>query len=152
VLEERDLLHRDEDDNQRRHAGVFALYDWCWGNDDQWLYVTGDENRVYSHDHGHYLPGGPDWTSQQLVADVDVAHPQSRSHIGLEVAALDDYADRLERLKREEIVGMLRAVPAEWPVQQEELETVGWFLERRAPQVAVRLRTLARQLGGGAAA
>jgi hypothetical protein len=37
VLEHRNLVHLEDDDNRARHAGVFALYDWCWGADDQWF-------------------------------------------------------------------------------------------------------------------
>lgn len=33
----RALLHRPRDDNPSRHAGLFALHDWCWGQDSQWL-------------------------------------------------------------------------------------------------------------------
>jgi hypothetical protein len=147
VLEHRDLVHLEDDDNRARHAGVFALYDWCWGSDDQWLYSSIEDSKIYSHDHGHYLPGGPDWTVQQLVSHVDVPHPQSRSPAELSPAMLDKLADRLERLSRSSITKVLLAVPAGWQVAQDELETVGWFLERRAPQVAERLR----QMKGAAA-
>jgi hypothetical protein len=50
------LLHREGDDNACRHAGIYALFDWCWGDDPQWLAVETDDHRVYSHDHGFYLP------------------------------------------------------------------------------------------------
>jgi hypothetical protein len=58
VVEVRSLQHRSEDDNARRHVGVYALYDWCWGADDQWLYQGGTRNTIFSHDHGSYLWGG----------------------------------------------------------------------------------------------
>lgn len=147
VLEHRDLVHLEDDDNRARHAGVFALYDWCWGADDQWLYSSVEDDRIYSHDHGHYLPGGPGWTVQQLSAHVDAPHPQSRSPAGLSSAMLDELADRLEQLPRSSITKVMLAVPEGWQVAQDELETVGWFLERRAPQVAERLR----QMTGAAA-
>jgi hypothetical protein len=37
------------------------------------------------------------------------------------------------------IIGILRDIPREWPVSDSELEAVGFFLERRAEQVAQRL-------------
>ena len=43
-----------------RQAGISALYDWCHGSDPQWLYQANDDHHVWSHDHGHYFPGGPD--------------------------------------------------------------------------------------------
>jgi hypothetical protein len=33
AVEMRKILHRDKDDNASRVAGVFALWDWCWGDD-----------------------------------------------------------------------------------------------------------------------
>ena len=56
VTEIRTMNHRNEDENNVRHAYIFALYDWCWGGDEQWLVDLSDEFRYYSHDHGHYLP------------------------------------------------------------------------------------------------
>jgi hypothetical protein len=146
VTEARRLHHRSRDDNRRRHAGVFALHDWCWGEDDQWLYAQGEDDRTYSHDHGSFLPGGPDWTIESLVDCVDRPHRQRRDSADLDTDALDGYADRLDRLTREDLRGMLQGIPDEWPVEQDELEAVGWFLERRAPQVAGRLRELSSEV------
>jgi hypothetical protein len=44
----RALDYRQQDDNRRRHAGVFALYDWCWGGDPQWLCDVGDDHKFYA--------------------------------------------------------------------------------------------------------
>lgn len=147
----RSFEHRQDDDNRRRHAGVFALYDWCWGEDDQWLYDWSDSYRLFSHDHGHFLPGGgPDWTIADLERTVDEAHRLGQDPDGLDATALDQYADRLEALTPHAFHGMLRTVPTSWPVQQEELEALGWYLQRRAPQVSQRLRDIASELKGGA--
>ncbi len=39
AVEHRSLKYRAKDENSQRHVGTFALYDWCWGGDDQWLYA-----------------------------------------------------------------------------------------------------------------
>ncbi|MFC0866262.1 HipA family kinase [Sphaerimonospora cavernae] len=55
--EQRDnLAYRSQDRNSARHAGVYALYDWCYGDDPQWLYDRDQDRSIYSHDHGLYLP------------------------------------------------------------------------------------------------
>jgi hypothetical protein len=52
-------------------------------------------------------------------------------------------ANALEHVERESLVQVLRSIPASWPVSDEDLEALGWFLERRAPAVASRVRVLA---------
>ncbi len=142
ALEVRQLEYRDRDDNRRRHAGVVALYDWCWGQDDQWLHCESDDRRLYSHDHGMYLPNGPAWSAASLIANVAEPHLPGYPTSGLDGAALTDYAKRLEEITRDDIVALLSAVPASWPVSDQDLEALGYFLERRAPTVAARLRAL----------
>jgi hypothetical protein len=48
----------------------------------------------------------------------------------------------IERVGRDDLLNILRTVPARWPVTEVELETMGWFLERRVQGVAARLRSL----------
>lgn len=70
----RTLLHRSDDDNEVRQAFLAAVNDWCWGGDLQWLYDAGDEHRMFSHDHGHFFPSGPNWTAESLRESVDTPH------------------------------------------------------------------------------
>jgi hypothetical protein len=143
-VEDAQLLHaleyRQQDDNRRRHAGVFAIYDWCWGGDDQWLYCHTEDQKLYSHDHGHYLPGGPNWSEDTLTAHVDEQHVLNSPKPGLDPAAINEFAGQLENINREKLLPILRSVPTVWAVTDTELEAVGFFLERRAPAVAERLR------------
>jgi hypothetical protein len=145
------LADRDKADNARRHAGIFAVYDWCWGSDEQYLYEQEEKRRTtYSHDHGHYFPGGPNWTADTLAAHVDNAHALP-DPAGLDPRAVRDYAKRLREVARSDIVDVLRGVPPEWAVTTPELETLGWFLERRTETVAARLDGIAETLTGGSA-
>ena len=57
VVETHSLDRRAHDDNAVRHAGYFALYDWLFGSDPQWLVKQPSDWMYFSHDHGHYLPG-----------------------------------------------------------------------------------------------
>ncbi|MCD5351493.1 HipA family kinase [Kineosporia mesophila] len=147
VLEERALTHRREDDNRTRHAGVYALYDWCWGSDDQWLYQTSDDNRLFSHDHGQYLPGGPYWTVRRLEEEVNTPHVQACDPRGVDPSALRACAQRLDGLSGSDLGEVLAGIPSEWPVSDAELAAVGWFLERRAPAVSLRLQKMAESMG-----
>lgn len=137
---------RLQDDNRRRHGGYFALYDWCWGDDMQWLYDLNDDRKTYSHDHGHFLPGAPDWTERTLADSVDVPHELQADGAGLDDTELLAIAARLDSLTQTQLAEVLARIPLEWPVSDQELEFVGAFLDHRRSPVAIRLRTLADQL------
>lgn len=147
VFGRRALDQRDANDNTRRHVGVYALCDWCISADEQWLYDLGDDNAVWSHDHGLYLPpaGSGFWNRPGLVAQADDDHTWRDPPDGLSTAAVNDVAEALEAVNRPTLARVLRSIPASWPVSDEDLEAVGWFLERRAPAVANRLRALVRR-------
>ena len=76
--------NRGLDDNRRRHAAYFTFFDWSWGADPQWLHDTTDDMKLYSHDHGHFLPGSPDWTVESLLGNYEVAHSLGTSPEGLD--------------------------------------------------------------------
>lgn len=137
------LSRRGDDDNARRHGGAYALVDWCFGDDLQWLLHTSDQWSLYSHDHGWYLPpGGPDWSLERLRATADQPRTVPGSSAGLDRAHLDRLADNLDNVNREALQKIMIDVPTSWPVTDAELECLGWYLEHRAPMVATRLRAL----------
>lgn len=138
--------YRAQDDNRRRHAGYFALFDWCWGDDMQWLYDLQDDRKTYSHDHGHFLPGAPNWTAVALAQSAELPHELSADGNGLDDNELERLAARLESLTMKEIAGVVRMIPAAWPVTDEELETAAAFFDFRREPTAVRLRELANRM------
>jgi hypothetical protein len=129
-----------EDDNRRRQAGLAAVYDLCWGADEQYLHAVSDDWKIYSHDHGHYFPGGPQWTQDSLRASVTDPHTLGITTVGADADALEAFAVAVESLQRESLVEVLNGVPASWAVLDEALATLGWFIEERRVGVAQRLR------------
>lgn len=138
------LAARTQDDNRHRHVGVYALYDWCCGADGQWLYDLDNDRTLYSHDHGLYLPpaGKGGWTIPDLVASADVPFELPDPRDGLSPTAIDQVAAALDAVDRASLGLIMNRVPASWPVADDELDALGWFLEHRAPAVAQRLRAL----------
>ena len=139
---ERRLAYRGRDDNARRHVGAYALHDWCWGGDSQWLYALGDEYKAYSHDHGHFFPNGPRWNDdpERVLAHADVPHVlRKEPPDGLDAAEVSRMSKRLDAIGAEDLVDVLSGIPPQWPVSDRQLEIVGRFLELRAPQAARRL-------------
>jgi hypothetical protein len=123
---------------------VYALYDWCCGADAQWLYDLNNDRTLYSHDHGLYLPpaGKGGWTIHDLIASADSPSELPDPPNGLSATAIDQVAAALDAVDRTSLVSIINRVPASWPVADDELGALGWFLEYRAPAVAQRLRAL----------
>ena len=142
---DRRLAYRGRDDNARRHVGAYALHDWCWGEDSQWLYAFGDEYKAYSHDHGYFFPNGPRWNAvaERVLDHADVPHVLQAPHGGLEADEVSRMSERLGAIGAEDLVDVLSCIPPQWPVSDRALEIIGCFLERRAPQAARRLLELA---------
>jgi hypothetical protein len=145
VTETRSLEDRAQDDNARRHGGICALYDWMGGSDAQWL-IRGPEREYYSHDHGHYFPGGPTWTIASLHALRDVPIQVATPNSGLDADELRRLADAVEAVSAEEIQGCIAKVPAAWPPSDAELDELVTYLAHRTAPVAERLRATAEAL------
>jgi hypothetical protein len=142
AFELRTLDHRGDDDNRVRHAGFYALVDWLAGGDQQWLYSAPAQNAYYSHDHGHYFPGGPDWTPAALAAMGTNACQLSIPPSGLDRGELQRLAGAIEAVTRQEIDAVLAKIPSGWPVSDGELDRLGAFLDARRGPAAARLRAL----------
>jgi hypothetical protein len=113
-------------------------------SDEQWLYHLDDDHALYSHDHGLYFPpaGRGCWTEADLVAEADTPHEWRDPRKSLSAAACEEVAAALEHISRESLVQVLCSIPASWPVSDEDLEALGWFLGYRVPAVASRVRAL----------
>jgi hypothetical protein len=136
------LNHLGDDSNAVRYAGLFALYDWLWGGDAQWLYSTREQNAYYAHDQGHFFPDGPNWTVDSLNASRELPHTLAQPTAGLDPVELQRLADALGALTAEELRDVLPNFPASWPMDPIKLDTVIDFALHRATGVAQRLRSL----------
>ena len=104
----------------------------------QWRYDVSDDWKTYSHDHGHFLPRGTNWTNENLVECVDGEHEIDFHANGLDDTELWRLADRLDSIRQSDLLEILEVIPRCWPVSDRELEILGWFLYRRASGVAGR--------------
>ena len=141
AIETRSLDHRVDDDNRRRHCGIYAMCDWLAGTDVQWLYGVDADNAYYSHDHGHYLTR-PAWTEASLAGGRDVPYALSIPPDHLDRAELTRLADALDALTRQDIETELSKLPGDWPVTDAELDAVAAFVDHRRGSAAARLRAM----------
>jgi hypothetical protein len=139
ATEHRDLSFQGDDDNARRLSGLSVLADWCWAQDHQWLTAHTEDRRCYSHDHGHYFPGGPDWTIERLRStpssastgrNIPLLHKEEALAIGGRLDALPDH----------DIVRALGGLPSAWQVTEQELAAMARFLLDRRMMVIARIR------------
>ncbi|MBB6567004.1 hypothetical protein HPO96_31200 [Kribbella sandramycini] len=139
-----ELLYTSDDDNARRQPALAALWDWCLGEDEQWLYDLRDDHSIWTFDHGLWLGGGFGWSGDQLAHDVAANWWWTEPVTGMDKAAFGDVADRIEAVTAEQLIEVVAGVPVAWDVPPFELETVAWFLYRRRTPVANRLRAAGR--------
>lgn len=139
-----ELIYRDDDDNRVRQVHLLALWDWCLGEDQQWLYDTASERSVWSFDHGFWISGGEaHWSGTSLRRTVDLAWAWDESPSGLSANTFHEVARRIESVTSDDLLRVVASVPTEWKVDDRELEAVAWFLHRRRVPVANRLRAMA---------
>ena len=148
AVEYRDLRHRGRDSNDRRHAGVLALFLWLGGYDHQWLYVGSNDEELWSHDHGHYLCGGHDWNALTLTAGLTGASNVAAlgSHLGLHIGEVLRLADALDDLDADTIAASVCRVPGAWPIPAADKIALCQYVDVRRTMASAQLRQVAQAL------
>ncbi len=142
AVETRTMRSRISDDNARRHAGLYAIYDWLCGEDPQWLACGSQQDAFFSHDHGSYFPNGPGWTVDSLRRHGLRSHTLPFTPDGLDPEELARLADRLQAITPEELAAVGSSLPATWPVGDDELKALLDFVQDRRRATAERLRAM----------
>lgn len=138
------LAYTRRDDNARRQASLLALWDWCLGDDEQWLYDASNSSSIWSYDHGLWFTTGEgDWTPAVLERMVDLDGTFQAAPPGLDRVRMLEVAQLLEAITPDDLLTVMSAVPVDWSASDSDLEAMAWFLYRRAPGVAERTRRLA---------
>jgi hypothetical protein len=130
--------HPDDADNRVRYAALAIFFGWLVAGDRKFIFKKAMPRLVYSHDHGHFFPGGPKWT----IASLQRA-PAPQADIAL-VSKLKLLPEELARacaplrdVLPEQIAQALAVPPNEWGVSLEERAAVaGLLCSRRASLLA----------------
>lgn len=135
------------DGNSDRQPRFIALWELCFGEDEQWLYDRDSDEQVWSFDHGYWITGGE--PEPLTVRDLEVTlrgwKPWGGSVKGMDPAAFLDVASRLEALTVSDFIDVVASVPVAWGVSDDLLESLAWWLHHRRMHVAGRMRTLANK-------
>lgn len=120
-------------ENKTRFALLAVLYGWCQAGDRQWLYNTFDPQLVHSVDHGHFFPGGPEWSVDTLNGagdpelDVIIVNDCGLTE-GEQRAALDTLQNNIGE---DDVVAAVAACPDEWAFTRDERVALSSFLIQR---------------------
>lgn len=137
---ERDILEFvKRDHNAERQPRFIALWEWCVGEDEQWLYDLTADHEVWSFDHGYWLGGGGQWTPRDLKGQVSLTNSWTDSVRGMSSSAFVDVANRVRALHVHDIASAVASVPVEWNVPDVDLGVIVEWLDLRRPALFHRL-------------
>lgn len=116
--------------NRSRFARLAFLYGWMHAGDHQLIYSK-SENIVYSVDHGHFFPGGPDWTTATIRSA-----PSARIDPLFDPCALtpDEIAEAraaLDAITNAEIAMAIAAPPSSWNFSLDDRVAMADYVARR---------------------
>jgi hypothetical protein len=138
------LAHHDVPDNRPRFAGLAALYGWIPAGDPQLIYGQTAPHLVYSVDHGHFFPGGPNWTVAGLNgAGPCVLYGELMNGCKITREELLAVENRLRTMSVETIAEAVAMSPDTWNIAAEERIAVAAYLAARREQLMAVLAALA---------
>jgi hypothetical protein len=148
VEEHTAIVRTGSDGNASRFAYYLALWDLCLGTDLQLLYDVGQQDQVWSIDHGLWFDSlESDWSPELLQRRVGQPWdwPATPLPRGLDRAAFIGAADAIDALTAVDLADVMADVPLEWGVSDNALRDLALFVHTRRPAVAKRLRESARR-------
>lgn len=138
------IVHFDVPENRPRFALLAVLFGWGLGSDHQFLYANQHPPVVYSCDHGHFFPNGPDWTIASLTAAPAATPDQTLvSTCSITPAELRVASGALEALDPEPAISSaLGNVLDHWGVTLDELVALAQYLTVRREQIISHIAQL----------
>lgn len=125
-----DPTHLDVNAERFAHLAVFSAL--LHGSDRQFIYETVSPFRVYSHDHGHYFPGGPNWNSASLASAPPPDFDESwLTPLGLKRIDLSAAVAGLRPLTDEKVAEIVAKPPDSWGVAKSERADLARFVSSR---------------------
>jgi hypothetical protein len=141
VGERESILHVNAPENRLRFALLAALYGWVSAGDHQFVYENQPPHLVHSVDHGHFFPGGPDWTVASLRGAADpVLDPTLAAACAFKAKEIATAADALALLPDQVIAEAVAAPPDEWGLAPEERAALATYLAARRDRLVEVLR------------
>lgn len=130
------LIATSEPENRSRFVLLAVLYGWVYANDIQFIFKKNPPRLVYSVDHGHFFPGGPNWTERDLIqapqAELNSYLCENCNFTPDEISlALRD----LSSVSEKTIIQAVATPPSEWGLTLDERVTLVEYLTRQQQQL-----------------
>ncbi len=133
------LTHVAHPYNHRRFALLAALYSWAVAGDHQCIYSKGEPYEVYSVDHGHFFPGGPNWTLDSLNQAPLVQLDPWFAQCNLPGAMMAEARHQLESITDDDVNLIVSGPPDEWEFSEAERDALRVYLRRRRQELIALL-------------
>lgn len=135
-----ELIATSEPFNRLRLSLLAVLYGWVYAGDRQFLFLYDPPRFIYSVDHGHFFPGGPDWTENALREAPDARLDDFfLSECSFTDREIERSLSQLQAVREEEIVRAVASPPVEWGLTIDERVTLVEYLITRQQQLLKQL-------------
>lgn len=126
------LIATSQPENRPRLARLAVLYGWVVPGDWQFLFDSTPPRLIHSVDHGHFFPGGPDWSTEDLQLATTPCMPECFQTCELTPDELADALGTLSAISEQQIVQVVASPPDEWGLTIEErILLVKYLLNRQ---------------------
>lgn len=119
------------DRNKHAYGRLAVLYGWTKADDAQLIQKLDGDGDVFSVDHGHFLPGGPNWTAQKLDEDDSSPEPYGPLLTGAHPQALTEAQDAARATDDPAIAAVVGKARSEWGVPRADLVALARYLAAR---------------------
>ena len=119
-------------ENKSRFGLLALLFGWAHANDHQFIYENDAPHLVYSVDHGHFFPSGPDWTEATLKgASTPTPDAAILGACGLSLSDLKPHFGAFSSIADDVIVSIVAGIPDAWGVSESERAAMAEYLSTR---------------------
>lgn len=129
--------HADKGDNRERYNRLSVFYGWLVHGDMQFIRGNQPPHTVYSHDHGHFFPGGPMWTQAALTSHAGTPTPvqQIVTDLKLKPEETAEAGQALKAVTVDNVVQAIAAAPDDWKVPLADRVALAIFIHGRQTQL-----------------
>lgn len=132
-----------EHQNRERFAQLAVLYGWISASDHQFIYHLTSPNLVFSVDHGHFFPDGPNWMIESLRnAPPPLIDRKISQAVQLTDKEKSQALDTLAAVTEAEIIDAIASPPPEWGITIiERVELTNYLINRKQQLLSGTLST-----------